>query len=81
MDRDYFQHVEEVSFSALRLASRAIAIMCYGGIGVYVLSVAFTGKLPTVMSDAMPQLIDEDPSLDMLANGSQGHEVFGYGEL
>jgi hypothetical protein len=38
MHREYFQHIEEVSSSALRVASRTIAITAYGMIGGYVLS-------------------------------------------
>lgn len=38
MHREYFQHIEEVSSSALRVPSHTIAITACGMIGVYVLS-------------------------------------------
>ena len=83
MDRDYFQYVEESSSSALRIASRTIAMAAYGMIGVYMLSVAITGTLPTVVLDILPRLINEDSSMDiiMMANGSHEYEMIAHGEI
>lgn len=72
MDCAYFQHVVEDAYSsARRIASRAIAAAAYGLVGVYALSVAFPGVVPTVVSEVLPQANDD--GLNMMADGS--HDV------
>lgn len=81
MDRDYFQHVEEASSSALRTASRALAIAVYGMIGVYVLSIAAPAASPVVVSDVLPRMINANTSVYVMANGPHEYEMMGHGEF
>jgi len=81
MDRDYFQYVEDASSSAMRIASRTIALAAYGMIGVYALSVTFQGIVPAVMSNVLPLVNDEDSSMDMMANGSHQMIFHNHGDL
>jgi len=48
MDLDYFQHVAETSSATVRVAYRMVAIVAYGMIGSYVLTIA----LPTLSAVA-----------------------------
>mmetsp|Transcript_5969 Transcript_5969/g.10285 ORF Transcript_5969/g.10285 Transcript_5969/m.10285 type:complete len:84 (-) Transcript_5969:169-420(-) len=82
VDRDYFQHVEEASYSALRIACRAIVIAAYGVIiCVFVLQIAIPGILTVVVSDVLPRVIDVDSSMDMMANDSHEYEMIGHDEI
>jgi hypothetical protein len=51
MDRDYFQHVAESSSATVRVAYRIIAIVAYGMIGSYVLTIALPALSPVAEPD------------------------------
>ena len=81
MDREYFQHVEEASSSALRSVSRTVAIAAYSIMGVYMLSIAMPAILPVAVSDVLPRMIDVQSNMGMLVNVSHEYDMIDHGEL
>ena len=59
MDRDYFQHVAESSSATVRVAYRIIAIVAYGMIGSYVLTIALPALSPVAEPDEYIEWFEE----------------------